>query len=138
MPSLDILRTLIDPSMNLYCGIEDVLSILLRAAVAKGGVESVVESMVSVVEAHTPPSRGILKQERLEDEALFAWNGEDVVHCDPLVREALALYCSKYKKDGDKGGHFIRRSENIKAYLVSEAIDTIVKKPVKIPMLAKK
>ena len=64
--------------------------------------------------------------------------GKDVVHCDPLGKEALALYCGKYKKDGDKGGHFIRRSENIKPYLVSEAIDTIVKKPVKIPMLAKK
>ena len=77
-------------------GIEDVLCILVRAAVAKGGVESVVESIVSVVEAHTPSSRGILNQERLNDEGLVAWSGdspvdhifpivEDVVHCNPLV-----------------------------------------------------
>ena len=63
---------------------------MVRAAVAKGGVESIVESIVSVVEAHTPASRGILNQQRLEDEVMVAWNGEETVHCDPLVREALA------------------------------------------------
>ena len=49
-------------------GIQDALTILVQAAVAKGGVELVVESMVSVVEAHTLSSPGILNQERLEDE----------------------------------------------------------------------
>ena len=155
MSSLDILRSLIDPKKELYryiasqyilkslntffsSGIEDVLSIVVRAAVAKGGVESVEESMVSVVEAHTPSSRGILKQERLEDESLVAWNGEDVVHCDPLVREALALYSSQYKMEGNKEGHFIRRSENIKDYIISEAVDTLVKMPVKFPWMVEK
>ena len=68
--SIDILRNLINPKMELCFGIEDILSILVRAAVAKGGVEAVVESMVSVVEAHTPASRGILNQQRLEDEVM--------------------------------------------------------------------
>ena len=83
MSSLDILRTFIDPKKKLYRyfaiasiykstfsskGIQDALHILVQAAVAKGGVELVVESMVSVVEAHTLSSRGILNQERLEDE----------------------------------------------------------------------
>ena len=40
------------------------------ALVARGGVESVVESMVSVMEAHTPASRGLLNQKRIEDEIL--------------------------------------------------------------------
>ena len=85
-----------------------------------------------VVEAQTPSSRGILKHERL-----VAWNGEDVVHCDcdPLVREALALYSSQYKMVGNKKGHFIRRSENIKDYIISEAVDTLVKMPVKFPWM---
>ena len=38
------------------------------ALVARGGVESVVESMVSVMEAHTPASRGLLNQKKIEDE----------------------------------------------------------------------
>ena len=73
----------------LLSGIEDVISIFIRAAVAKGGVESLVESMVSVVEAHNTSSRGILHQERLEDEVMVVWNGEDVMNCDSLVRETM-------------------------------------------------
>ena len=40
---------------------------LVQAAVAKGGVELVVESMVSVVGAQTLSSRGILNREILGD-----------------------------------------------------------------------
>ena len=109
MTNIDILRNLINPKMELYRGIADVISVLIRAAVAKGGVESVVESMVSVVEAHTPSSRGILNQERLEDEVMVAWNGEDVVHCDFLVKEALLSFTSQYKMTGHRDGHFVRK-----------------------------
>ena len=56
-----------------------------------------VESMVSVVEAHTPASRGIIPQNRLEDETIVSWNGEDVMHCDPIVKEAMRAYISQYK-----------------------------------------
>ena len=70
----------------------------MLAAVAKGSVESAVDSMVSVVETHRSSSRGILNKERLEDETLVAWNGEDVV---------LALYSSEYKMEGYKERHFI-------------------------------
>ena len=59
----------------LFRGIEDVISILIRAAVAKGGVESLVDSIVCVLEAHNPSSRGILNQERLEDEVMVVWRG---------------------------------------------------------------
>ena len=65
MSSLDILRIFIDPKKKLYryCamasiykstfnskGIQVALNILVQAAVAKGGVELVVQSMVSAVE----------------------------------------------------------------------------------------
>ena len=68
----------------LFRGIEDVISFLIKAAVAvaKGGVESLVESMVSVVEAQNLSSRGISNQESLEDEVMVAWNGKD---CHSLV-----------------------------------------------------
>jgi hypothetical protein len=52
-----------------FSGIEDIQ---VRAAVAKGEVESVEESMVSVVEAHTPSSRGIIHQNGLEDETIVS------------------------------------------------------------------
>ena len=110
----------------------------MRAAVAKGGVESVVESMVSVVEAHTPASRGIILQNRLEDETIVSWNGEDVMHCDPIVKEAMRAYISQYKMQSNREGHFVRRNENIKPYLVSEAVDTLMKKPAKLPVMLEK
>ena len=129
-----------------------VLNFLVRTAVAKGGVESVVESMFSVVETDTPSSRGILKQERLEDERFVAlygmlvtvivtlWSGflwpSGQGDCDPLVREALSLYSSQYKMEGNKD--LIRRSEKIKNYIISEAVDTLVKKPIKFPWIVEK
>ena len=58
-----------------------MFSILVLAEVAKGSVESAVNSVVSVEQTHRSSSRGILDKERLEDETLVAWNGEDVVHC---------------------------------------------------------
>ena len=80
---------------------------------AKGGVESVCESMVSVMEAHTPSLRAILDQKRLEDELMVAWNGEDVYHCEAVVKEALGTYWGQCKSLANREGHFIRRSENI-------------------------
>ena len=83
MSSLEILRILIDPKKDLYRyfaiasiyksrfsskGIKDALNMLVQAAVAKGGVELVVESMVSVVGAQTLSSQGFLNQQRSEDE----------------------------------------------------------------------
>ena len=86
---------------------------LVPAEAAKGRVESAVDYMVSVVETHRNFSRGILNKERLEDETLVDWNGEDVVHCDPLAKEVISLYSSEYKIEGYKEGHFIS-SECIK------------------------
>ena len=135
MSSLKLIKLLIDPSEQYFRGIEGVLSIMVRAAVAKGGVESVVESMVSVMEAHSSSVRGITNQTRLEDEIMVAWNGEDTYHCDALVKEAMDTYWGQCKTDANKGGHFIRRSENIQSYFVSEAVNSQVKKPVKLSIM---
>ena len=131
LSSLDLMKLLIDPK-KMFRGIEGVLSVLVRAAVAKGGVESVCESMVCVMEAHTPSLSAIINQERLEDEVMVAWNGEDVFHCDAVVKEALDSYWGKCKMVTNRGGHFIRRSDNINSYIVSEAVDSQVKKHVKL------
>ena len=87
--------------------IEGVLSVLVVALVAKGGVESVVESMVSVMEVHSSSLRGLTDQQRIEHEMMVAWNGENIYHC---------------KREGDKEGHFIRRSSNIKSFVVSKLL----------------
>ena len=133
LSSLDLMNLLIDPKKELFRGIEGVLSVLVRAAVAKGGMESVCESIMSVMEAHTPSLRAILNQERLEDEVMVAWNGEDVFHCDAVVKEALDSYWGQCKMVTNRGGgHFIRRSDNINNYMVSKDVDSQVKKHVKL------
>ena len=48
-----MLKKLLDPDLGKFKGCEGVLSLLVLALVAKGGVESVVESMVSVMEAYS-------------------------------------------------------------------------------------
>jgi hypothetical protein len=48
---------------------------------------------------------------------------EDIYHCDSVVKEALGAYLSKCKREGDMEGHFIRRSSDIKSYLVSKTVD---------------
>ena len=132
-----MLKKLLDPDLGKFKGCEGVLSVLVKALVAKGGVESVVESMVSVMEAHSSPLRGLTDQTRIEDEMQIAWNGEDIYHCDSVVKEALEAYLSKCKREGDREGHFIRRSSNIKSYVVSKAVDSKVNCPPKLPVMFK-
>ena len=90
------------------------------------GLESIVESWVSVLEHHSSKIRN-LSQERICAEAMIAINGPTVVNCDSVVAESLDSYWAAAKREG--GGHFIRRSENVKSYVVSQAVDNLVKKP---------
>ena len=131
-----MMKLLLDPDQKLFKGVEGALSVMVLALVAKGGVESVVESMVSVMEAHSSPLRGLLDQERIENEMMIAWNGEDLYHCDSIVEEALESYISDCKRNGDKGGHFVRRSSNVKSYLVSKSVDTKLKCHPKLPAMS--
>ena len=59
--------------------------------------------MVSVMEAHTPASRGLLIQQRIEDEMIVSWNGEDIYHCDDVVEKTMHTY----------KGNFIRRGGRV-------------------------
>ena len=84
--------------------------------------------MVSVMEVHSPASRGLLDQQRIEDEMCVSWNGEDIYHCDGVVGEAMRMY----------KGNFIRRSGRVNDYFVSKAIDTKSKNPAKLVIMARK
>ena len=92
---------------------------------------------VSIMERHSPNTRALIHQERYENETFVAINGPDVVHCDLLVKESIADYWRQFLRVGDRGGHFVRRSDNVINWTVSKAIDTLVKKAPKLPFLAK-
>ena len=68
----------------------------------------------------------------------MSWNGEDVMQSDTIFKEALRAFTSQYKMQSNREGHFVRRNENIKPYLVSEAVDTLMKKPAKLPVMLEK
>jgi hypothetical protein len=111
---------------NVYFrNIQSLLAILARASLCMG-LESIVESWVSVLEFHSSKIRN-LSQERLCAEAMIAINGPTVVNCDSVVAESLDSYSAAARRAG--GGGFIRRSENMKSYMVSKAVDTLVNKP---------
>ena len=82
---------------------EDVISVMARAGLCNG-IESVVESWVSTAEQHSSKLRN-LSQERLEYEMMIAINGPEVVHCDSVVKEAMAMYWSASKMAGNREGH---------------------------------
>ena len=83
----------------------------------------------------THPIRAILNQDRLEDEITVAWNGEDEFHCDPIVQEALETYWSKSKRLEDRSGHFVRRSGDVRSYVVSKVVDMKKNRPPKLSIM---
>ena len=52
-----------------------------------------------------------------------------------VVREAMSSYWSAARMAGNRRGYFVRRSENIKSYIVSKAIDQLVSKPPRLPFM---
>ena len=64
-----------------------------------------------------------------------AINGPEMTHCTSVVREAMSSYWGGARQEGNRRGHFVRRSEKIKSYIVSEAVDKIVRKTPKVPFL---
>ena len=58
MGSMTFIKMMIDPGEELYLGIQGVLSVMVQALVTRGGVESVCESMVSVVGGAHPGRKG--------------------------------------------------------------------------------
>ena len=89
------------------------------------GLESVVETWVSVLEHHAS-SQSILCRDRLIREGIVAINGPQVVHCDTIVKEGLKSYWSRVKGAGE--GHWIWRCDNIQSNTVSKVRLFIKKK----------
>ena len=67
-----------------------------------------------------------ISENRLDDEVMVAINGPELVHSDDIVDEAMAEYLSKSRRRNDKESHFVRRSQHIKSYCISKAVDNIV------------
>lgn len=150
LANTDIFSLLLHPSLGHYRGMEFVLGLMANASTSMG-LESVVESWVSVMEHHNNVRRP-LTQERLEQETMIALNGPEEFHCDSVVKEAVASHWRKLKQKGSRDGHWIRysgcvssilnhhiifhrRSSNIKSYLVSKAIDTLVNQEPSLPFM---
>ena len=117
-----------------YRGIEDLLAIIGRVSVMST-VESILESWVSIVEHHSPPSRTLLDQERLDAEAHVAINGPSVQHADNLLQSANKEYWRKFIRPGDREGHFVRRSDNVKIWKISKAVDNLMSEGTKLPFM---
>ena len=71
-----------------------------------------------------------LKEENIQNEMMIACNGPPVQHSMSLVEGVMKALRVK-----DRGGHFIRRSENVKSFLVSKAVDAGSKKAFVDPIM---
>ena len=109
------------------------VAIIARAAVCKS-VESVVESWISVMEGHDTAVRN-LDPNRLKYEMIVSINGPNVAHCQSIVKEAMSHYWGQSKKKEDRCGHFVRRSGNVKSWMVYKAVDGLRKAPSKLPFM---
>ena len=117
LTSMDLLEKLLDPGVKLFQGIETVLSILCRAALSMS-VEAVVESWVSIMEHHSSKRRP-LSEDSMVEEVVISINGPKVVHCEAIVKESIR---TMIKEDHI---HFVRRSDNVKPWLVSKSVDNL-------------
>jgi hypothetical protein len=119
--SKEIFELMFDAKNNKYQGTENILAIIGRAMVSMS-VESMAESWISVLEAHSTKTRG-LEQLSMEVEMMVAVNGPKCVYSAPVVEEALSLYWSGAKRDSQKQGHFFRTWSRKKEYVVSKVVD---------------
>ena len=119
--SMEIFQLLFDSKNNKYQGTEHILAIVGRAMVSMS-VESMAESWISVLEAHSTKTRG-LEQLSMEVEMMVAVNGPECVHSSSVVEEALSLYWSKAKLNSQKEGHFFRTWGKKKEFVVSKVVD---------------
>ena len=124
LSSMDIIIMLLKTDDKRYVGVEAVMDIICQACTYKS-VESVVESWISVLEHHSSKQRG-LKEESIQTEMMIACNGPPVQHSMSVVEGGMKRYWTKAASVKDRDGHFIRRSENIKSFQVSKAVDGIM------------
>jgi hypothetical protein len=133
LSSMSILMIMMNTEGKLYEGCEAVMDILCQAAV-KMSVESVVESWISVLEHHSSKTRD-LKDETILTELVIAVNGPLVQHCNKVVESTMKTYWKKNKIKSLQDGHFVRKSNRIKPYFVSKAVDNLNSKAVKVPFM---
>ena len=133
MRSLLLLKDFLGTKLELYKGVEMIVHLMASAATAMS-VESLVESWISVYEAHKNKHRPI-SNDRAEKEISVAVNGPEVQNADSLILKAMKMMFSKYKSTLDREGHFIRRSGKVKDLFVSESVDRYAAKPMKIPFM---
>ena len=85
-------------------------------------MESIVESIGSVVKHHNKPNRN-MKEENLNAEITIAWNGPCIPKCNSVVE------CTFNKMYSGPNWNFVRssKSNRLKFNQVSEAVDGLQK-----------
>jgi hypothetical protein len=117
-----------------FClSVEAVMGILARAMVIIG-IESVVESWVSVMENHNSKNRPLGEKMILTETAVNI-NGPNPVNCDSVVDQANKLYWGKSKLKKGADGHFIRTSQNPLSWKVSKSVDKVGSVKAKLPFM---
>ena len=119
--SMEIFELMFDAKNNKYQGSEHILAIVGRAMVSMS-VESMADSWISVLEAHSTKTRG-LEQLSMETEMMVAVNGPECVFSSSVVEEALSLYWTKATLESQREGHFFRTWGRRKEFLVSKVVD---------------
>ena len=109
------------------------MGILARAMVIIG-IESVVESWVSVMENHNSKNRPLGEKMILTETAVNI-NGPNPVNCDSVVDQANKLYWGKSKLKKGADGHFIRTSQNPLSWKVSKSVDKVGSVKAKFPFM---
>ena len=126
LDSMVLFKLLICPDLKLYVNIETIVHIRCTAATTMS-VESVVESWVSIYEGHSNKHRPI-SNDRAEMEVSLAVNGPLLQHADKLIKKAIKEMFKDVKDVNNRGGHFVRRMDNIADYSVSKSVDSFIKK----------
>ena len=88
--SMQILVLLLETEAKRYEGCQLIMHIVTRAATLKS-VESVVESWISVLEAHSSKIRP-LSEQGTQNEMMISVNGPLVQHCEAVADEAMDSY----------------------------------------------
>ena len=133
LKSMDLFRAFLNTGLKLYVNVEIVVKIMCDAATCMS-VESVVESWVSVYEAHSNKHRHI-SNDRAEKKLCLAVKGPLLQHADAVIKAALGEMYKDSKDLRNRGGKFIRRNQNIADYSVSKSVDSFSSKPNSKPFM---
>ena len=118
LKSIEILTKLFKTSNKLYEGIEIIMQILNVAAVSMG-IESILESQISVYEKHADGCRN-LGEDKGCNKMHVALNGPCLNRKNDIIQKSLDRYFDSKKI---KGWHFVRRTANKKNFVKSKVID---------------